>query len=263
MKKTLFVIACIAALYYGGSKMRHADSPILAHAQQLQNAIWDFLGVSAPSAPASGVYRLYMKAGVGLCFKDSTNTEVCPTAGGGGASGATILDVSMGGCHVEGSFVGGSPVFNTWTSTGQSASAAYYCHLTSFMIFGFLANSGSPTFTAQRHLPPNYDSTKNINLNVYAMGSDSTSGTLQLVAAIGCAGDGGTVEGPSFNTSISVGHTVSSSSLQTLYTFSNLTRTGCAANSKIWIQVSRDNTVGGNLTKQAWFLGGALAYSGT
>lgn len=125
----------------------------------------------------------------------------------------------------NGSYTGGNPGFTYWGIT----------------------NSGTPAVGTQWRFPPNWDNTKAVDLLLSVWDAPESGGSFKLNGAIYCQAANAAVT-ISTNTASTTGTlTFSHSAYAYEAIIPSLAYTGCSPTSLAFLQITRDNTVSGNI----------------
>ncbi len=168
----------------------------------------------------------------------------CAISSGGGSNTAistqTTIDIPNGGFYNGGSgYNYGSFEYGTSLAGGARTGALGFVQF-------LLSNSGTPVVVTQFRLPPNWDSTKAVNVLFTTYSGGSTGGNYKLDTAIYCQQDG-TAPTISYNATSTTG-TKTYAGVGRISEASSPTNvtTGCSAGNLVNLSITRDNSVSSN-----------------
>jgi len=197
----------------------------------------DYMEIAAPGAPATGLERVYAKAGSGFCAKDSSGTERC-TGGSGGGGSSTMTDtiqLPTAGCDPTGV---ARPLWYVPSTNGTATT----CNPNGTAGLVYL-NGSNAIATAHFAVPQGWTTgTASLALGFHA----NTGGSNTFNVRTSCVSTGDSIGTPTWNTAQTLNLTTAFG--MNYVTLANLTMSGCAAGRLELIEVSRTDVSSNVLT---------------
>jgi hypothetical protein len=193
-----------------------------------------------------------------LVISDGTNYEAQPlgasSGGGGGGTSYNAITLPVGGCSSGGGLVTGP----SWQYVDSFSSGG--C----INFFGIdigeqqLPQSGTNSLVAVITLPANWNSSG----TTYATASTTEysgqgTGNVELDLQTACITNGGAATTPSYNAVAASTVAFSNSQLMNTFTWSGIATSGsstCHAGDLMFLQLTRNNTIGGNYAQYMFFI---------
>jgi len=197
----------------------------------------DYMEIAAPGAPATGLERVYAKAGSGLCAKDSSGTERCTGGSGGGGSSTMTETIQLptAGCDPTGI---ARPLWYIPATNGTATT----CNANGTAGLVYL-NGSNAIATAHFSVPQGWiNGTVILALAIHA----NTGGSNTFNVRTSCLNTGDAIGTPNWNTAQSLSLTAAFG--MNYVTLSNLSMSGCAAGRLELIEISRTDAGSNVLT---------------